>query len=370
MPQRVVFAGGGTGGHLYPALAIAEALQRTAPDIGISFIGARGRIEARVVPAHGYAFYPIWVAGFRRRLSLEILLFPVKLAVATVQSLVLLLRLRPSVVVGTGGYVCGPPVFVATLLGIPTVLQEQNSYPGVTTRLLARRVREVHIAFDVTRTFLKRKDGVHLSGNPIRASVGTAGRTESLKRLGLQGSRKTVLVVGGSQGAASINDALLASRDLLSRTDVQVVWLTGGGELERVKSRIADMGSGDGVHLHGFLDDMPGAYAVADLVVCRAGASTVAEVLCAGLPSILVPYPHAAADHQTMNARAVAEAGAAVVIPDAEAKERLGTEIREILVHPERRAAMAIAARSLAVPNAARTVADAVLNLVRESHDR
>ena len=282
MPQRVAASQEeGPAGHLFPALAIAEALQRAAPDIEIRFIGARGRIEARVVPAHGYAFSAIWIAGFRRRLALETLLFPLKLVVATVQSFILLFRCRPAAVVGTGGYVCGPPVFVATILGIPTLLQEQNSYPGVTTRLLARRVREVHIAFDVTRTYLRREEGVYLSGNPIRATVGTVERPESLKRLGLQSSRKTLLVVGGSQGAASINDALLASRDLLSRPDVQVLWLTGTSELERVRKQIVESGSGDGVHLHGFLDEMPWAYAAADLVVCRAGASTLVRApLC------------------------------------------------------------------------------------------
>lgn len=364
MPRRVLFAGGGTGGHLFPALAIAEALQRAEPDMEIRFVGTRGRIEARVVPAHGYAFDTIWIAGLRRRLAVETLVFPVKVIVSMVQSLVILLRFRPGVVIGTGGYVCGPPVFVATLLGIPTLLQEQNSYPGVTTRLLARRVREVHIAFEATRKFLGREQGVYLSGNPIRGTVGTVERSESLQRLGLCSSRTTLLVVGGSQGAASINDALLASPDLLSRSDVQVLWLTGASELARVQQRVAAMGGGEGVHLYGFLEDMPWAYAAADLVVCRAGASTLAEILCAGLPSVLVPYPHAAADHQTLNARTIADAGAAVLIPDAEAKERLGTEIREILAHPERRTAMGVAARSLALPNAARTIADAVVKLL------
>lgn len=369
MPKRLIFAGGGTGGHLFPALAIAEAVQRVAPEIDITFIGTRGRIEARVVPAHGFSFIPIWISGFRRRLTFDTLLFPLKLTVALLQSLVVLMRLRPAVVIGTGGYVCGPPVFVAALLGIPTLLQEQNSYPGITTRLLARWVREVHIAYEGTRQYLHKDHGVYLSGNPIRAMVGSVERSESLRRLGLQSSRKTVLVVGGSQGAVSINNALLAAPDLLGRSDVQVLWLTGASELERVQQGIATVGAGDGVHLHGFLEDMAAAYAVADLVVCRAGASTLAEILCAGLPSILVPYPHAAADHQTLNARTIADAGAAVMIPDAEAQGRLGTEIREILARPERRAAMSVAARTLALPNAARTVADAVFTMMRESHD-
>jgi len=322
-----------------------------------------------VVPAQGYPFSTIWIAGFRRRVSLSTLLFPLKLIVSLAQSFVLLLRYRPSVVVGTGGYVCGPPVFVASLMGIPTMIQEQNSYPGVTTRLLAKRVHEVHIAYEATRAYLPRTDGVFLSGNPIRAGVGTVERAEGLKRLGLSPARKTVVIVGGSQGAASINDALLASPDLLERSDVQLVWLTGPAERVRVQQRIAEIGAGDNVHTYGFLDDVPAAFAAADLVVCRSGASTLAEILCAGLPSILVPYPHAAADHQTMNARTVAEAGAAVLIPDADVKERLGTEIREILAHPERRMAMGVAARSLAFPAASRTLAAAVVKLMRASHD-
>jgi UDP-N-acetylglucosamine--N-acetylmuramyl-(pentapeptide) pyrophosphoryl-undecaprenol N-acetylglucosamine transferase len=369
MAKLVLFAGGGTGGHLFPALSIAEALKRLDPEIQVRFVGTRGRIEARVVPVQGYPFSTIWISGFRRRLSLETILFPVKLIVALLQSLMLLLRYRPAVVVGTGGYVCGPPVFVASLLGIPTMIQEQNSYPGVTTRLLALRVKEVHIAFEATREYLRRTDGVMLSGNPIRSGVGTVEKHEGLKKLGLSPSCKTVLIVGGSQGAASINDALLASPDLLGRSDVQLIWLTGPGEMKRVEKQLTEIGAGDTVHLFGFLDDMPAAYAAADLVVCRSGASTLAEVLCAGLPSVLVPYPHAAADHQTMNARTVADSGAAVLIPDADAVRRLGTEIREILAHPERRTAMGVAARSLAFPAAARTLAAAVVHLMRASHD-
>jgi UDP-N-acetylglucosamine--N-acetylmuramyl-(pentapeptide) pyrophosphoryl-undecaprenol N-acetylglucosamine transferase len=368
MPRRVVIAGGGTGGHLFPGLSIADALRHLEPDIEIRFIGTHGRIEARVVPAQGYPFSAIWVSGFRRRFGFETLLFPLKLFVSLVQSFALMLRYRPAMVIGTGGYVCGPPVYIATLLGIPTMLQEQNSYPGVTTRLLANRVRQVHIAFEATRAYLKRDNGVYLSGNPVRSGIGTVERSDGIKRLGLSVSRKTILIVGGSQGAASINDALLASPDLLERPDVQILWLTGASELKRVEERIAEIGVGDSVHLFGFLDDMPGAFAATDLVVCRAGASTLSEILCAGLPSILVPYPYAAADHQTVNARTVAEAGAAVVIPDSEVKRRLGTEIREILAHPERRISMGIAARSLAFPTAARTIAEAAVKLMQEPH--
>jgi UDP-N-acetylglucosamine--N-acetylmuramyl-(pentapeptide) pyrophosphoryl-undecaprenol N-acetylglucosamine transferase len=370
MPDRLFFAGGGTGGHLFPAIAIADAVRRVTPDAEILFIGTKGKIESQVVPSRGYRFVPIWISGFSRSLSFSTILFPVRVAVSVLQSVALMMKEKPGVVVGTGGYVCGPPVMAASLLGIPTLIQEQNSYPGATTRLLAKRVNEVHITFENTRRFLRRKDNVHLTGNPVRALVGTIARAGGAASLGLDPERTTLLVVGGSQGAVSINTAMLAIVPPLLAQGVQVIWLTGEREFARVQKQLGTPPVRGGLLLRPFLADMEQALAAADLVVCRSGASTLAELMCAGLPSILVPYPHAAADHQTENARAMVEAGAALVCADGDIGTRLETMIHELLGNATRRAAMGTAAKAMGKPGAAQTLANAALTLARSHHER
>ncbi len=359
----VVFAGGGTGGHLYPAIAIADEIRRRRPDAEITFIGTRGKIEARVIPATRYGFRTIWVSGFRRTLSWSLLLFPIKMIVSVFQSLALLRRLRPSVVVGTGGYVCGPPVFAATVLGIPALLQEQNSYPGVTTRLLAGRVQEVHLTFEASRRFLHRTGDVHLSGNPVRATVGGAERSAAARFFGLQPSCTTLLVFGGSLGAATVNAAVRRHlRSLLGR-GLQLIWQTGREDAEPMTQAVREEGAEDRVKVFAFIEHMEFAFAASDLAVCRAGATTLAELALAALPSVLIPYPHAAADHQTENARAMVQQGAALLCPDSQAAERLGPMVLELVNDPDRLRRMAGQARSMARPDAAAVLADAVMRL-------
>jgi len=361
----ILFAGGGTGGHVYPALAVADELRRLRPDVRVDFVGTRHRIESQLVPDRGYGFHAITVSGFRRSLSLAALVAPVKMMVALVQSVLLLRRLRPAVVVGTGGYVSGPPVAAAWMLGVPRLVQEQNSIPGVTTRLLARIATEVHVSFPVTERYLGRTRHLRLTGTPTREGIGRVSRTEAAKNLGLEAQRATVLVMGGSQGARSLNDAILATLPALLDRSVQLIWATGPSDGRRVEAAVQQLvPSGDAsVRVVPYIEQMEDAYAVADLAVARAGATTVAELLCAGLPAVLVPYPHAADDHQTENARAVVEAGAGLMVRDAELLERLGGELLGLLGDPQRRRTMAERARAMAHPEAARRLAEAVLHL-------
>ena len=361
----ILFAGGGTGGHVYPALAVADELRRLRPDVRISFVGTRHRIESQLVPARGYEFHAITVSGFRRSLSLEALLAPVKMMVALVQSVVLLRRVRPAVVVGTGGYVSGPPVAAAWMLGVPRLVQEQNSIPGMTTRLLSRIATEVHVSFAVTERYLGTATRLHLTGTPTRKGIGRVSRTEAASRLGLNAQQATVLVVGGSQGARSLNDAILATLPALLDRSVQMIWATGPSDGRRVEEAVHGLlPSGDArVRIVPYIEQMEDAYAAADLAVARAGATTVAELLCAGLPAVLVPYPHAADDHQTENARAVVEAGAGLMVKDAELCERLAGELLGLLEDPQRRGTMAEHARAMAHPEAAQRLAEAVLHL-------
>jgi UDP-N-acetylglucosamine--N-acetylmuramyl-(pentapeptide) pyrophosphoryl-undecaprenol N-acetylglucosamine transferase len=364
-PARVIFAGGGTGGHLYPAIAIAQEVRKQDPSAVISFIGNPATIEARVVPEQGYPFHPIIVEGFRRRLSPGTFVAAGKLAVALAQSLRILRHEHPDVVVGTGGYVCGPPLFASTLLGVPTLIQEQNSVPGVTTRLLASRVTEVHLAFEETRARIRRASGVHVTGNPIRVGIGKVTREEGASAFGLDPALPIVLVTGGSRGARSINAAVMAVAHETPQLACQLLW--GAGALEHAAVEAALAREPEEVRRHvrclPYIAEMERAYAAADLAVCRAGAMTIAELAQAGCPAILVPYPFAAADHQTGNAIAVERAGAGVLVRDGELASRLLPELRALLADSARRAAMRSQAAALARPRAAEELARAVLRL-------
>jgi len=348
-------------------VAIAEELRSLCPDAEIVFAGAKGKIEERVVPKRGYRFAPIWISGFRRKLTLGTLLFPLKVIVATMQSLILIRKLRPAVVVGTGGYVCGPPVFAASLLGIPTLIQEQNSYPGVTTRLLARRANEVHVTFENSRRYLKRQDNVKVSGNPVRSAVGTVRRQEGAGLFRLQPGRTTLLVFGGSLGATSLNKAMLRILPEIVDREVQVIWQTGQGDYTMAREFVLTAGGkvAAQTRVYRFIERMENAFAACDLALCRSGASTIAELTLAGIPSVLVPSPFAAADHQPENARAMAEGGAAVMCRDGELETGLLPLVLELLDDPARRQAMGKRARMLAKPDAARVLAQSVLGLTR-----
>jgi UDP-N-acetylglucosamine--N-acetylmuramyl-(pentapeptide) pyrophosphoryl-undecaprenol N-acetylglucosamine transferase len=264
--------------------------------------------------------------------------------------------------------VSGPPVFAASLLGIPALLQEQNSYPGVTTRLLASRVAEVHLTFEGSRRFLRRREGVYVSGNPVRAAVGIARRPEAAAFLGLDPGRTTVLVFGGSLGAASVNAAVRQNLRALLGARVQVIWQTGLEEAGRMRDAVRAEHAEDEVKVFPYIQSMEMAFAASDVAVCRAGATTLAELALAGLPSILIPYPHAAADHQTENARAMAQQGAALLCPDAEASDRLIPLLTGLLGDPERLRTMAARARAAARPDAAAVLAGAVLRLAHGRH--
>jgi len=276
------------------------------------------------------------------------------------------------VVVGTGGYVCGPPLFIASLLGFPTLIQEQNSFPGVTTRLLASRVSQVHLSFKSSQRYLRQHDNVRVSGNPTRESVGKIARSEGAAYFDIEPSKQTLLVFGGSQGAQSINNAVVAILDQLLSRGVQVLWQTGESDYAAMVSKANQLvGYSNGTaRVYKFIERMECAYAACDIALCRSGATTVAELTKAGVPSILVPYPFAAADHQTENAKGVVEAGGAVMIADAELSNSLWNTIESLLNDPDRLHEMKRKALSLAMPDATSVLAAAVLELAGAAHER
>lgn len=356
----ILFAAGGTGGHLFPAVAIAEEIKKQRASARIAFVGTKDRIEARVIPQKGFAFSTIWISGFHRRLTVDNLLFPIKVVVSLLQSFLLIRRLRPSVVVGTGGYVCGPILYVASLLGVPTVVHESNSYPGITTRLVASRVTKLFLTFDLTRKWLPNIDTakIELVGNPTRDSLGIISRKEGGEYFNLDSERKILLVFGGSLGATSLNGVMEKAVPILGEKGVQVIWQTGEKDFDRYEKR-----KSDNVWVGKFIDKIEYAYAAADLVMCRSGATTLAELTRLGKPAILVPYPHAAANHQELNAQAMVEAGAAVMLKDSELEKMALPTIEEMFSHIAFLDAMGEKSLSLGKPNAGKEIAAKILKM-------
>lgn len=360
---RIIFAGGGTGGHLFPAIAIAEACKQVRPDAEILFVGTKEKIEARVVPQYGFQFQSIWISGVQRRRFFKNLLIPLKIIVAMMQSYSIIKNFKPNIVIGTGGYTAAPVLFAASLMKIPTMIHEQNSYPGVTTRMLAKRVSQVHLTFEESTKYFSKKDNLIVSGNPTRGSLEQANRVDALKYFGFTNEmKKTVLVFGGSLGAQTINNAMMKCVEQLVKNDIRIIWQTGAEDFNRVQKECAS--HSPAVKVLQFIDRMDFAYAVADLVVCRAGATTIAELTRLGKAAILIPYPHAAANHQTENAKVLANAGAAQLLYDNEAVEKLPEVLLNVLNNEEKLSAMRTTSKQLGRPDAVHTIVRHALELI------
>ncbi|MFZ5517808.1 MAG: undecaprenyldiphospho-muramoylpentapeptide beta-N-acetylglucosaminyltransferase [Candidatus Zhuqueibacterota bacterium] len=363
---RIVISGGGTGGHVYPGIAIAQAVRQTLPGVEITFVGVKNRIEEKIVPREGYPLKTIHVEYIARKLSLKSFTFIFSLLVGLVQSILFLIRYRPHVVVGTGGYVCGPVVYAAHLLGIPTLIQEQNSYPGITTKILASRVDEIHLAFEEARHHLKkvRDDSkFKITGNPVRMSTGGISRAEALAKFGLDTAKKTLLLFGGSQGAAALNKAMLETLPLLA-TDIQLIWQTGESDFEPMKRACAALPHR--LYIQPFIYTMSEAYACADLAFCRSGAITIAELVQSGLPAIFVPLPHAAEGHQEKNARVLMDAGAAEMILQKDLTPTLlADRIRRLIFDEEKLSKIKANSQKFYHPSSAKMIADSVIRLMQ-----
>ena len=356
-PYRFLFAGGGTGGHLYPAIAVADEIKRLKPDSEIIFVGTKSKIEGRVVPKLGYGFKSIWIKGFARKFNLENLLFPVKLFVSLVQSLFISFRFKPRVAIGSGGYVAGPAIWGASVMGAKVILMESNSYPGVTTRLLERYADEVHISFEDSKKYLRRPDRLKVTGNPVRSELGKSTKAEAKKYFGLDENKITILILGGSLGAASINNAVAGCVEELEKKSLQIIWQTGKNYYQSYKNINLNF-----VKILDFIEDMNKAYSACDLLVARAGATTIAELSVLGIPSILIPSPHVAENHQYFNAKSLADNNAAVLISDSDVKDMLKTKILEITSDKYLLKSLSENARKISKPEAANEVAKSAIN--------
>lgn len=368
--MKIILTGGGTGGHIYPALTIADQIKALKPEAEILFVGTQAGLEKDIVPRYGYKLRFINVAGFKRSLSLDTLRSAFKLVRGLADANSLISEFKPDLVIGTGGYVCGPIVFLASLRGIPTAIQEQNALPGVTNKILAKFVKKVFFGYKEAEKYFGGSSQKVYTGNPIRTEILNAKREEAIEKFGLDPAKKTILVSGGSRGARSINKAMVSVEAALSgRQDVQILHATGQDNYEEhmklLKEKCSDLA--DNIIVKPYLHDMPVALAAADLAVFRAGAIGLAELTAKGIPSILVPYPYATANHQEFNARALEASGATKVILDKDLNgENLQEEIEKLLISDKELQKMKKAAKEMGRPQAAMDIATQALKLLKK----
>ncbi|RAK66102.1 undecaprenyldiphospho-muramoylpentapeptide beta-N-acetylglucosaminyltransferase [Hymenobacter edaphi] len=359
---RVIISGGGTGGHIFPAVAIANELQRRRPDADILFVGANGRMEMTRVPEAGYRIVGLNISGLQRRLTPENLLFPLKVFQSVRKAGKLVESFRPDAVVGVGGYASAPVLLAATSRAVPALIQEQNSYAGLVNKLLARRVDKICVAYEGMEQFFP-ADRLVLTGNPVRSEIAGGDRAEALKFFGLDPNKPVLLVIGGSLGARTLNQATAAALPRLQQAGVQLLWQTGKLYFPTAEQQAADY-QGANLHALEFIKRMDLAYAAADVVISRAGALSVSELCLTAKPCVLVPSPNVAEDHQTKNARALSTRNAALLVTDAEAADKLYDVALDLLSDPTRQAELRRNIQPLARPAATITIVDELEALI------
>ncbi|MGK9368130.1 undecaprenyldiphospho-muramoylpentapeptide beta-N-acetylglucosaminyltransferase [Melioribacter sp. Ez-97] len=360
-PYRFVFAAGGTGGHLYPAIAVAQYIKKLHPESEIVFFGNKDKIESQVVPKYGFEFRSIWISGFYRKFDLRNLLFPVKLIVSAFQSLLFMMRFKPRVAVGCGAYVSGPVIWAASVIGSKIILLEQNSYPGIANRLLERKANEIHVTFEESKKYFRFKDKIYATGNPVRVDLSLIDKNEAAKKFGLDPARKTVLILGGSLGARSLNESAARIVDLFEKEDLQLIWQTGKLYYDEYKKYNAEK-----IKIMPFIEDMQAAYSASDLVIARAGATTIAELSALGKAAVLAPSPNVAANHQYFNALALAESNAAVLIEDKNLTSELKNKLIELIKDDEKLKKLSDAIKTFSKPEAASVIAQKAIGMAEQ----
>jgi len=361
---KVLISGGGTGGHVFPAIAIANALKEKQSNIELLFVGAKDRMEMEKVPAAGFEIVGLWISGFQRSLSLKNLSFPFKLIFSMIKAWSIIRSFKPDVVVGVGGYASGPVLKVATIKGIPTLIQEQNSYAGITNKLLSDKVNRICVAYDGMERFFP-KEKILLTGNPVRKDILNleGKRILGISHFGLSQNLKTVLVVGGSLGALSINQGIKNSMDLFTEIGIQLIWQTGKSFYKEAKQEASDSKYMDRFKVYDFVGDMDFAYSAADMIISRAGAIAISELACVGKAVIMVPSPFVAEDHQTKNAMALFDKEAAILVKDHETIEKLGPAAIELLKDQAKMDQMGANIKRLAKFDSAGVIADEIIKM-------
>jgi UDP-N-acetylglucosamine--N-acetylmuramyl-(pentapeptide) pyrophosphoryl-undecaprenol N-acetylglucosamine transferase len=364
--MKVIISGGGTGGHIFPAIAVAQELTRKVANIEILFVGASGRMEMEKVPAAGFLIKGLWISGMQRKLTMRNMLFPVKLVVSLVKSFFIISRFKPDIIVSFGGYASGPVSQVAAWKGIPIILQEQNSYPGITNKILASKAKRICVAYEGMEKYFE-KNKIEFTGNPVRKDISVPEKdiNSSLRYFDLTQNKKTVLIVGGSLGARSLNEAVRLNLDSITGKDnnVQILWQVGKLYFEEYSK--SEIMNNKAVKILPFIDKMDKAYSIADLVIARAGALTISELSVSGKPAILVPSPNVAEDHQTKNAMNLVERDAAILVRDSEVKEKLGEMVSLIIFDDLKLKSLSDNISKLGRPDAADLIAKLIINEIK-----
>ena len=364
---RIIISGGGTGGHIFPAVSIANAIKEQRPDTEILFVGAEGRMEMHRVPAAGYPIKGLPIAGFNRKNLLKNIPVLIKLFKSQQLAKAIIKEFKPHAAVGVGGYASGPTLKVAGNMGIPTLLQEQNSYAGVTNKLLAKQAHKICVAYEGMERFFE-KEKIILTGNPVRQDLlnHTASQADAIKSFGLDPNKKTILVLGGSLGARTINNCIIQNLDKIKNSDVQFIWQTGKIYIEEARDSVSRMGGLNMLHVTDFISNMGIAYRAADLVISRAGAGSISEFCLLQKPVILVPSPNVAEDHQTKNALALVNKNAALYVKDVDAKDKLVDEALQAVKQPELLTNLSKNIAELAFTDSANVIAKEVIQLAEK----
>ena len=345
---RFIISGGGTGGHIYPAVAIANELKSRFPEAEFLFVGAKDKMEMQKVPQAGYAIKGLWISGIQRKLTLDNAMFPFKLLSSMWNSFRIIKSFKPDVVIGTGGFASGAVLKVASMLNIPTVIQEQNSYPGITNKLLAKKANKICVAYENLERFFP-KDKMILTGNPVRQDlINEASKSEAIAYFKLDANKKTLLVLGGSLGARRINQLIEKELDFLLSQNIQIIWQCGKLYL----NDYSKYNEKDNVQVVAFIDRMDLVYAAADVVISRSGASSVSELCIVGKPTIFIPSPNVSEDHQTKNAKAISDKNGAILIRESELETQFETVFSDLISSESKQAELSQNIKKLAKPNA------------------
>jgi UDP-N-acetylglucosamine--N-acetylmuramyl-(pentapeptide) pyrophosphoryl-undecaprenol N-acetylglucosamine transferase len=359
---KFILSGGGTGGHIYPAIAIANELKSRFPNCDILFVGASDKMEMQKVPQAGYPIKGLWIAGIQRKLTLQNAMFPFKLISSLWKSRKIIKEFKPNVAIGTGGFASGPLLQAANFLNIPTVIQEQNSYPGITNKLLSKKANKICVAYEKLERFFP-KEKMILTGNPVRQDLISVSekQNEALSYFNLDASKKILLVLGGSLGSRRINELIAKEIDWLLSLNIQIIWQCGKLYFEEYKH----FSDSQNVEVVSFIDRMDFVYAVADVVISRSGASSVSELCIVGKPVIFIPSPNVAEDHQTKNANAIVDKQGAILLKESQLDNEFRTTFETLINDNEKQGSLSKNIKQLALPNATKQIVDEIVKLIK-----
>lgn len=360
-PYKFIISGGGTGGHIYPAIAIANELKNRFPDAEFLFVGANDKMEMQKVPQAGYAIEGLWIAGIQRKITLQNAMFPMKLVSSLLKSRSIIKKFKPNAVIGTGGFASGPLLQMANSMNIPTVIQEQNSYPGITNKILSKKANTICVAYENLERFFP-KEKIVFTGNPVRQDILDidSKRSEALSYFNLDDNKKTLLVIGGSLGARRINQLMAKEIDFLLANNLQIIWQCGNLYMSEYKQ----FSEVENVQVISFIDRMDLIYAAADFVISRAGASSVSELCLVGKPTLFIPSPNVAEDHQTKNAKAITDKNGALLLKESELDEKFESVFNKLIRDENLQKTLSENMRQLAKPNATKDIVEEIIKLV------